>query len=96
MDYVQYKNQIDDWHKIALEAGIKTSCGKPLPITFWKTVLGISRKLHQDLYNQRHKTNGLVSPYIARTMAILSLLPRDILIDELRRCVTEFELDKVS
>ena len=46
MNFGQYKLTIDEWAKIIDDADIRLSNGQKIPITFWKTVLGLKRKVH--------------------------------------------------
>lgn len=97
MNFEEYKQQIDMWQDNAFALGITLSNGKPLPMTFWKVMLGIKRKVHQDMYNGKHKTiTATVSPFIVRTIEVINLLPDPIFIEEVKRCVPLFEADKTS
>lgn len=97
MKVTEYRQIIDRWTRLVETAGIVMSDGKPVPVTFWKTFLGIKRRVHQGLYNGTHSVReGEVMTYVARSMAFASLLPSDVFLKEVERMLPEFESDKVS
>lgn len=95
MTFDEYKQTIDRWHELALRSSLTMSNGRPLPLAFWKTFLGIKRRVHQDLYAGKHKVrSGLVMPYLARSIHFVDLLSEEAMIDEIRACIPEFEANK--
>jgi len=97
MTYEEYKELIDAWNKLAVDAGLRMSNDKPLPITFWKTFLGLKRKVHQDIYKGVHKTkSGNVPAYIVQTIRFAKRLEHDAFLDEVRLHIPLFEADKAS
>jgi gamma-glutamyl:cysteine ligase YbdK (ATP-grasp superfamily) len=97
MNFNQYKDKIDQWQKIAADAGLTMTGGAPLPFTFWKTMIGIKRKAHQDMYNGTYKTQtNQVTANIARTIEVLDMLDKKVFLAEVKRCVPLFEADKNS
>lgn len=97
MTYDDYKLKINQWAEIADKAGLTLSTGKPLPITFWKTFLGLKRKVHQDMYNGTHNTISKTVPkYTVRSIGFASRLPENVFIDMVKEAIPEFEQDKTS
>jgi hypothetical protein len=93
----EYRANIDRWHQIASMSNITLSDGRPLPITFWKTFLGLKRKVHLDLYNGKHKvSSGLVMAYVARSIYFANNLSEDAFMNEVRSAVEDYEKDKRS
>ncbi|MCG9576108.1 hypothetical protein L1D14_07625 [Vibrio tubiashii] len=102
MTYEEYRAQIDRWSQIARDAGVKTSGGDELPITFWKTFLRLNRRVHMDIYNMKHNTSGDVNPdkvvqtYISRSIYFANLLDEGTFIKEVRDTVSVWEGDRRS
>lgn len=97
MDFFEYKNNIDRWHSLLQEAAIVDSKGNTLPITFWKTFLGIKRKAHQDMYKGTYKTKNISVPeYISRSIHFINLLPKRQFLKEVKQSIKNFEDDKSS
>ena len=93
----EYRANIDRWHQIASMSNITLSDGRPLPITFWKTFLGLKRKVHLDLYNGKHKVSScLVMAYVARSIHFANNLSNDVFIREVRSSVKDYEEDNRS
>lgn len=97
MTMTQYRANIDRWHQIASLSNVTLSDGRPLPVTFWKTFLGLKRKVHLDLYNGKHKvSSGFVMAYVARSMHFANNLSNDVFIKEVRSSVKDYEDDNRS
>ncbi len=97
MTFNEYKQTIDQWTLRVEAAGVRMSNGKPLPTTFWKTFLGLKRKVHQDMYMGKHRTRtGEVMPYVECSIRFAQLLDDATFLDEVRACIPLFEQDKAS
>ncbi|MDP2566430.1 hypothetical protein [Pseudoalteromonas marina] len=97
MNFSQYKNQIDTWSKLANAKKITLSNNKELPITYWKSFLGLTRKQHQDMYRGTFKNKtGLVPKYVEQAIRFAILLPEDIFIEQVKIHIPIFEADKIS
>jgi hypothetical protein len=97
MTYAEYRAQIDAWSELTAKAGVRLSDGGALPTTYWKTFLGLKRKVHQDMYNGIHKTKlGVVPEYIARSMTFASLLEESVFLKLVNFNIPHFEQDRVS
>ena len=97
MNFKEYASQIDDWTARVNSAGIRMSDGRDVPRTFWKTFLGIKRRVHQGLYSETHNVKSqTVMPYVTRAIELANLLPEDVFLREVRRLLPAFEEDKES
>ena len=102
MNFADYRALIDEWTQAVNDAGYHLSDGKPVPITFWKTFLGIKRKVHQDMYAMKHNTKGAVEPhkavpaYYVKTIYYVKRLDPIVFLQEVKKQIPEFEADKVS
>jgi hypothetical protein len=97
MTYTEYRAQIDAWTELATKAGVTLSDGEPLPVTYWKTFLGLKRKVHQDMYNGTHRTKfGLVPEYIARSIVFANRLEQDAFFHLVMASIPKFEQDRSS
>lgn len=97
MTFKEYKDLIDKWTKAVNEAGIRLSDKKPIPITYWKAFLGITRKQHQDMYNGTFKNKtGCVPKYIVQAIRFSRKLEHDVFIEEVLYHLPIFEADKTS
>ena len=103
MTFSDYKKLIDSWTSLVTSHGIMMSDGKTkITFTFWKTFLGIKRKVHQDMYAYKHNTGGKIEPnkmvpeYYVKTIYFISLLNEQMFLDEVRRHIPIFEKDKNS
>lgn len=69
----------------------------PVPVTFWKTFLGLKRKAHQDMYNGKFKNkNGCVPAYVCQAIHFAGKLEQPLFLAEVRHHLPQFEADKVS
>jgi hypothetical protein len=101
MTFEEYKNIIDKWDTIAIKAGVKLSSGKPLPLTFWKTFLGLKRRVHQDMYNGTYNiktstSTKMVPEYIARSINFAAQLSEEVFVRMVKADIGRFEQDKIS
>lgn len=102
MTYGEYKRLIDKWTKAINEAGFRLSDDKEIPVTFWKTFLGIKRKVHQDMYACKHNTKGEINPnklvpaYYAKTIYFVERLEHAVFLEEVKKHISLFEADKTS
>ncbi|WP_188234791.1 hypothetical protein [Vibrio sp. Y2-5] len=75
---------------------------KPIPLTFWKTFLGIKRKVHQDMCAMKHNTQGEVCPYklvpayYVKTIYYVKRLDHNAFLEEVKIHIPQFEADKTS
>ncbi|MBE8232381.1 MAG: hypothetical protein HAW67_01505 [Endozoicomonadaceae bacterium] len=97
MTFGEYKAQIDKWTQITTVKGLTLSNGKTIPFTFWKTFLGLKRRLHQDFYNgtKKNKTDSIPA-YIVRAIHFINLLNDDEFYRQVKLALPEFEKDKLS
>jgi hypothetical protein len=97
MTFTEYKEIIDEWNLLAKDSGLFLSNGKPLPITFWKSFLGIKRKVHQEIYNgvYRIKSNE-VPTYLAKSIVFASLLSKSTFLKQVELHIPRFESDRAS
>ncbi|MDI5832532.1 hypothetical protein OCF84_21575 (plasmid) [Shewanella xiamenensis] len=97
MKLSDYQVQIDRWAERALQAGVTLSDGKPLPLTFWKSFLGLKRRVHQEMYNgTRRSVDDNIPGYIVASIGFVNLLSNEVFIQKVRDTVPVFEADKVS
>ncbi len=97
MNFSQYKDQIDAWSKLVNAKKITLSNNKELPITYWKTFLGLTRKQHQDMYRGTFKNKtGLVPKYVEQAIRYANLLTEDVFIEQVKHHIALFEDDKTS
>lgn len=97
LSFIDYKRQIDEWTDRVNSKGVTLSDGSPIPFTFWKTFLGLKRKVHQDMYAARHKVKEQrVMPYVAKTIHFINLLPEKTFFSEVKKHIALFEADKNS
>lgn len=102
MTYQEYRELIDKWTKAVNEAGFRLSDDKLIPATFWKTFLGIKRKVHQDMYAMKHNTKGKVCPdkrvpaYYTKTIYYVKRLDHVAFLKEVKTHIPLFEADKTS
>ncbi|WP_210467339.1 hypothetical protein [Vibrio crassostreae] len=97
MTFEEYKNQIDIWMNLIGESNLRLSNDKPVPMTFWKTFLGLTRKQHQDMYNGTFKNKtGRIPKYVAQAIRFAGKLDNDIFIEEVSYHLPIFEADKSS
>ncbi len=100
LTFNDYRALIDSWRKVAQEEGILTSRGSQLPLGYWGTLLGITRKVHNDMYNLKHNTKGVIDgskvvpEYYVKTIYYLSQLPKTRFLKELREHVRIYEENK--
>ena len=97
MTFEQYRQTIDDWTALLAESQITLSTGKVVPKAFWKTFLGIKRKVHQDIYNGTYKVKHNVVPfYLSRSIVFAKNLDHDVFLKLVKIYLKEFEIDKSS
>lgn len=97
MNFIKYKSQIDSWSEKIANENIVLSNGKKVPITFWKSFLGLTRKQHQEMYRGKYKNkSGTVPKYIAQSINFANLLELDIFLQQVKSAILVFEKDKSS
>lgn len=97
MTFSEYQEIIDEWTDILKKSGVTLSNNTAVPITFWKTFLGIKRKVHQGIYNGKYAiSSGEVPVYLARTIELIKLIEHDAFIIEAKKIIPMFEADKIS
>jgi hypothetical protein len=97
MTFEEYKQTIDEWTALLAESQITLSTGKPVPKAFWKTFLGIKRKVHQDIYNGTYKVKQkLVPAYLSRSIVFTKNLEHDVFLRLVTASIKGFEVDKSS
>ncbi|WP_026959854.1 hypothetical protein [Aliagarivorans taiwanensis] len=98
--FEEYRELIERWTKMVNKRGVTLSGGQPVPVTFWKTFLGLTRKQHQDMFNGTFKNKtGCVPKYIGRTLELAELLNKvspDDFDRQVRWQIPKFEADKTS
>jgi len=95
--FKEYRNQIDKWIVNLDSVGITLSDGKPIPFTFFKTFLGLTRKQHQDMYNGTFKNRtGCVPKTVAQAILFAENLHKDVFLLLIKAHIPLFEEDKTS
>jgi hypothetical protein len=90
-----YKRQIDEWTDFVNKKAIHLSCGKPIPIVFWKTFLGLSRTVHIQMYNDSNSRSRFPL-FVAKSIFFASMLCEDDFLCAVRLSIKEYEQDKRS
>lgn len=94
MTMTDYRENIDRWQTLAASHNVLLSSGRPLPISFWKTFLGLSRKVHLDLYNGTHRVrSGLVMSYVTKSIYFANCIEEGRFIEIVRQSVPLYEED---
>lgn len=100
MNLQEYKEQIDIWTEEVRDAGITLSDTQVLPVTFWKTFLGLKRKVHNDMYNGKYNARGgQVAMYVQKAIYFANLvreMDKEMFYKQVRLHLSEFEADKLS
>lgn len=97
MNFYEYRKIIDGWTELLADSGITLHTGKPVPITFWKTFLGVKRRVHQDIYNGKYKIKSKQVPtYLSQSIMFAMHLEKKEFIRQVKFHLPKFESDKES
>ncbi len=97
MTFQTYANIVDETIAVFNKNGLCLSDGAAIPHNFFKTLLGTTRKTHQNMYRgvSTSKSGHIKQNYV-KAIYYLSLLPEPTLLEVARAHISVFESDKIS